>query len=391
MNHSNQNHVFNLCLATLMFFAGGCPMVFATEAPTLQDNVIFSFATVGDSRYDKKETDATAEDKIWQQNSKALSRIIREVHSQKPNALFFNGDMIMAYTTNQAELDREYAYWRGMVADLMEESTYVVPIPGNHEVQIKFKPRNISKSKDAGEEDVLKIANPECETAWRRNMGDLIIETNLWRNIVGAPVEAWDANNKPTLGGPDGIITDQRQLTYSFDCKGIHFTMINTDAAGQDSHAPVNWLEQDLKAAKVRGCKTFFIYGHKMAYTYHFNPAFKAKGLDAFPDNAFAFWKLVNDYHATYFCGHEHIYHAMQPGETQPATKADAPWQVIVGSGGSPFEAKPGMSTNPNDRKYAWAFVQVHASGRVDMEARGFDEHYGPTETIEKIELHPAQ
>ena len=381
----NAKHLQRICIRFLFLITCFYRLhaIGADSAPGV-DPVIFTFSTVGDSRYDRKETDVTAQDKIWQQNTRALSRILREIEAAKPAALFFNGDMIMGYKTNASILDPEYAYWRGMVANLMETGTYVVPIPGNHEMQIKIKNQPKEGKAASSEEDVLKVAQPVCGDIWRHNMGDLILETNLWFKLVGAPVEAWDVTNAPSIGGSDGITTDQTQLTYSFDCKHIHFSIINTDAVGKDSHAPVHWLEQDFAAAKLRGCTRFFVFGHKMAFTYQFNPSFGIKGLDQFPDNLQAFWKVVTDYKATYFCGHEHLFHAMQPVRTE----GNDPWQIIVGSGGSPFEAKPGMSSNPNDRKYAWANVDVHASGLVNVVIRGFDEHYGPTETIQTIEIH---
>jgi hypothetical protein len=52
-------------------------------------------------------------------------------------------------------------------------------------------------------------------------------------------------------------------------------------------------------------------------------------------------------------------------------------WQVMVGSGGSPFSAKAGDGHGPTDRMYAWALVQVHASGKVQVTIRGFDDSYG--------------
>ncbi len=66
------------------------------------DPVLLRFSTVGDSRQDPKEADATmlpltAQDKIWLQNTKAWSRIMRGIEAQKSKLLFFNGDMIMGY------------------------------------------------------------------------------------------------------------------------------------------------------------------------------------------------------------------------------------------------------------------------------------------------------
>ena len=122
-----------------------------------RDPVLLSFSTVGDSRQDPVSFDPTTgplsgQDKLWLQNSKAWSRIMRSVESQKAKLLFFNGDMIMGYglagpTPSNSVADvvgsdlmafyRQYAFWRGMVAPMMEAGTYVVPVAGNREVQSK--------------------------------------------------------------------------------------------------------------------------------------------------------------------------------------------------------------------------------------------------------------
>jgi len=284
------------------------------------DAVILSFSTVGDSRQDPVAPDATTlplsgQDQIWLQNTKAWSRIMRSIQSQKSNFLFFNGDMIMGYgkadvpadtSTVSAIVDsdlvqtyRQYAFWRGMVAPLMETGTYVVPVPGNHEVQWK-----------AGG----KIALEVNENAWRENMGDLILDPIRFKTLLGAPVDHFDMDNHPQIGGAPGnaadingssgtdlITTSQRQLSYSFDFKGSHFVIINTDPAGNDSHAPVNWLAADLAAARARGARHFFVFGHKPAYTYFYNdasgtppkdkPITKTAGFDSDTKNRDLFWK----------------------------------------------------------------------------------------------------
>lgn len=352
--------------------------LFATvTAPAIaaKDEVVFTFATVGDSRYDAKIADATPEEKLWQQHVRPFSRILREIGAQKPQALFFNGDMIMGYTTNAHVLDRQYAYWRGMVAGLIDSGVYLVPVPGNHEVQIPEVRDGVTN----------KWAHPAGENSWRTNMGDLILNTKRWHELTGARVHEWNVDHRPEVGGPDGIRTDQSQLSYSFDCRGIHFCIINTDAVGLDSKAPNHWLAGDLSAARVRGNRHLFVFGHKMAYTYQFRSkgTHLPKGLDIVAPDRDAFWGIMEQYGATYFCGHEHIYHAMRPRPDGP----NPSWQIIAGSGGSPFEAAPGDSTNPNDRKYVWVLVKVYASGRVMMEAYGFDDTFGPTQRIETIEL----
>ncbi|WP_035053932.1 metallophosphoesterase family protein [Andreprevotia chitinilytica] len=334
---------------------------------------MFSFATVGDSR-EEPSPDLNAQNRIWLQNTKAWSRILREIQAKKPHALFFNGDMIMGYTTDKNVLNRQYAFWRGMVANLMETGTYVLPVPGNHEVQEKFKD-------DAGK--VHKVARQSNEDSWRDNMGDLIVDAARWKAVVGSHFSAFDAHNAPAIGGPDKISTDQSQLSYSFDYAGSHFVVINTDPVGNDSHAPVNWLLDDLTRAKQRGANRIYVFGHKPAFTYYYKPKLDPVGLDNFPDNQKAFWQLIEDFHATYFCGHEHIFHVMQP----TADKGGHAWQVMVGSGGSPFEAAKEDAVLVEDRLYAWALVKVHASGKTDIEAYGFDEADGPTRLLLKHAL----
>jgi hypothetical protein len=357
------------------------------QEPDLRDPPVLTFSTVGDSRQDPENFDPTAaplsgQDKIWLQNTKAWSRIMRGIEEQKPRLLFFNGDMIMGYgqagpTPGNSVADvagsdlvafyRQYAFWRGMVAPLIESGTYVVPVAGNHEVQ----------SKPLG-----KKAQVENENAWRANMGDLIIDTVRFKAIVGTDASHVNVQDNGAL---DGLTTDQSQLSYSFDVDNSHFVVVNTDPVGRDNTAPSTWLASDLAAAASRGAKHFFVFGHKPAYTYYFGTSIPPNpgvaGLDNVPASRDAFWRVIEQYGATYFCGHEHVFEMSQP--------KGAAWQVMVGSGGSPFAARQGEETlNPStDRTYAWATVKVRRSGRVEIAAYGFSDTYGPTHLLRRVTL----
>jgi hypothetical protein len=87
---------------------------------------------------------------------------------------------------------------------------------------------------------------------------------------------------------------------------------------------------------------------------------------------------VIEQYKATYFCGHEHIFNMAQP--------TGGAWQILVGSGGSPFEAAPTDATlSPTDRYYAWATVQIFRSGKVRITAYGFDDKFGQTRILKSV------
>lgn len=340
-----------------------------------KDKVLFTFSSVGDSRADvpSKMPGLSQQDYKWLVNSKVNQRMMREMHQQQTKMLFFNGDMIMGYTpnSNTNELNREYAFWRGMTSYMFENGTYVFPVPGNHEVQDKY-------TNDKGK--TVKIATVANENTWRDNMGDIIIDQDRFKQINGSFVSAFDPNNVPQPDTSDNVTSDQKQLDYSFDYAGSHFAIINTDPAGNDSHAPTAWLEKDLAAAQNRGVKHVFVFGHKMAATYLYdNTASPAGGLDAYPEEAKAFWNVIDKYKATYFTGHEHIFDVSQP-------YGGKAYQVLVGSGGSPFESDHATG-KASDRMYSWVTVKVYQSGKVHFDAYGFDENFGPTKVIKSWNL----
>ncbi len=393
------------CIATAFTLSaslGFSLSVARAEDDDNHDQVLLKFSTVGDSRQDPVAPDPTTlplsgQDAIWLQNTKAWSRIMDSIDTQKSDMLVFNGDMIMGYGNTVAPTDtslsgilksdllktyQQYGFWRGMVAGLMEHGTYVVPVAGNHEVQWK-----------AGG----KKAQQANENAWRANMADLILDDARFQSVLGeVPSNENVADNRAVApgDGPAGatLATDQSKLSYSFDFRGSHFAVVNTDPVGNDAHAPTNWLAADLAAAKARGAQHFFVFGHKPAFTYYYGAGASAplpaapSGLDNDLAARDAFWDVIEKYGAVYFCGHEHIFNVLQPR----AANGGKAFQVLVGSGGSPFEAKPTDTTLvASDRYYAWATVKVLSSGKVKITAYGFDDHFGPTKTIQSVTLRP--
>jgi hypothetical protein len=413
-----------------------------TPAHAVVDPVVLSFSTVGDSRQDPQNIDPTSKDANmvgvgncqvpsgtgltanpglsgqdckWLQNTKVWSRILRAIQAQKPKLLFFNGDMIMGYgkasapvtrtsngvgelaianptvsdvvTSDLMQFYKQYGFWRGMVANLMEMGTYLMPVPGNHEVQCKR---------------CGKAAQVENEAAWKDNMGDLILDSARLSKL-GVAVTNFNPNNNPyfdpaTLAttpapyavNPDGVSTNQSQLTYSFNVGKSHFAVINTDAVGKDGYAPSAWLENDFKVAKAKGAKHFFAFGHKPAFFYSYAgaaaPSSTSSLNDKDPAAAKVFWDIMVKYQATYFCGHEHIYSLQK---IDNSTHTGSAYQVLVGAGGSPFETAT-ATAEPKDRMYSWAKVSIHKSGQVYLDTYGFDDTaINPAITLDSSILLP--
>jgi hypothetical protein len=292
-----------------------------------------------------------------------------------------------------------------------------------------------------------KTAYAENENAFRANMGDLVqdLVSNLRfsnvsgvfaQNVTGltaatAPggsatptycalgVTSTAANpcvysaGTPANNGP--ITGTQQDLDYSFDVVPpgtnilLHFAIINTDPSGADATAPSDWLAGDFAAAAARAAAgqgphknksasssgpytiKYFVFGHKPAFTYNYLAAQNGNpgpgGLDAntstSPNYTSLFWHVIAQYNATYFCGHEHIPNVQQFADPTGGS-TNKPFQVIVGSGGSPFDdtmtgsapnyTEPTPFTEPSDRYYAWALVQVHQSGAVTLNVHGFPD-----------------
>ena len=457
--HGQAARLLTLCASTLL----GSVAAHAGSA----DPVVFSFATVGDSRQDPSKPDPTTllagnpgglnltgsllpQDRQWLQNSKATTRILRTIVSENPSLLFFNGDMIYGYgrpvmptvtatgsllwtgaypgastgfvansTAATVYPDfvfyyAQYAYWRGMFANLFETGTYVVPVPGNHETQCNSTKLPYSGSNPNPNCAAGTFAYADNENMFRNNMGDLIqdlVTNTRFQNVSGFAAQnvtgltQASAPQPSTNNGP--ISSNQAEMSYSFDINTaaglLHFAVISTDPAGADSTAPSDWLSGDLAAAQARGAAKYFVFGHKPAFTYNDLAAsggtVAAGGLDVNPTQRNAFWSVIAHYNATYFSGHEHTVNVAKFADPTGGSP-NTPYQVIVGSGGSPFDDglvgtcisgnfnTPGQTcsepqfTNPGDRFYAWGLVQVHQSGNVTLKTYGFSDLLGPTQTL---------
>jgi hypothetical protein len=333
----------------------------------------------------------------------------------------------------------QYAYWRGTVSTMFNSGTYVIPVAGNHETQCSAtaSPYSSSSSNPNCSTTINggKQAYAENENMFRANTADLIqdlvgnLRFSAVSGVFATNVTGLTAASTPgptgtstpcttpgatsstctyTAGTPanNGPITGtQQELDYSFDVVVpgtqlmLHFAIINTDPSGADATPPADWLAGDFAAAAARGTTgntngpltvKYFVFGHKAAFTYDYLPSgsgtVAAGGLDANASLTYRnlFWHTITQYNATYFCGHEHVPNVQQFADpTAGTTLTNKPYQVIVGSGGSPFDdtmtgSSPNYTEPPEaamtDRYYAWATVQVHKSGAVTLGLTGFPD-----------------
>jgi len=303
----------------------------STTTPTT-DGVDYSFVIVGCNRLDKADTAGSASTA----NIEQLNRTFAEVAalSPKPDYFFFAGDMVLGYTPDSTKLLSELTAWKALYAASPVASSGIplVVIVGNHEAQ-----------------NDKKIAGAAAERQWLSVMAPYIIGSNGPK-----PGDATFAL--------DSLQTDQSRLTYSFDHKGTHFVLVNTDPAGRDWRVPANWIGQDVTAARAAGAKHIFVIGHKPAYPYNYatggNDGLNQLGTA----NRDQFWSALESNHVeAMLCAHNHVSRRLHP--------TNKTYMVIAGNGGSLLET----DVAANEHFYGYTLVQVYTSGKVVEKSFGRD------------------
>lgn len=291
----------------------------------------YSFITVGCNRVN--DADSTA-NKPSTANVYQLNRLFTEVSniSPLPDYLFFTGDLVIGYKKDTVKLAEQLRGWISLykASPLFGKTTKLVVIPGNHETQ----------DKAAG-----KLSFSAAERTFVREMAEFIM-----------------GSNGPTatglVAGTDSLTTDQSKLTYSFDHKGSHFVILNTDPVGRDSRVPNNWIDNDMATAKTNGAKHVFVFGHKPAYSSVLKPT---DGLAIYPSQRNIFWNILENNKAeAMFAAHNHLWEKQQP-------HSDKTWQIIAGNGGSSLE-----SATPN-LYFGYTLVNIYTDGKVIVESYGRD------------------
>ena len=318
---------------------------------TPPDSLLFSFAVAGCNRIDKNDMSPSNPSTA---NVVQLNRTFQDILAlkNKPKYFFFVGDMVIGYVDNDTALLRtELTAWVALYeqSGLRQAGVELVPTSGNHEVLLGHdKPANAD-----AEKIFLEIMKPYIKN-----------------------------NNGPGIGGADGLITDQSELTYSFDYKNTHFVMLSTDDVEKVSKIPYHWVIDDLKDAKAKGAEHIFALGHKPAYCY---PG--EDGLGLYPDERDSFWNALEQYHAeAMIAAHNHIYYRAQPD-------AYKTYQVIAGNGGSPLS---GLAASPWQKNFGFVLIEIYQSGKVllkeyarDIPADGYlgDPTNYPTTVRDSVQI----
>jgi hypothetical protein len=286
----------------------------------------YSFVTLGCNRLDKADTTSTTTSTA---NEEQLKRSFDEIAAMKPipKYLFFTGDMVIGYAADTNKLAAELQAWLNIYehSALAKTGIILVPMPGNHESLIH---------KGMG-------STPAQERTWLRVMGKYALN-----------------DNGPKAGGKDDLETDNSRMNYSFDYNGDHFLVLNSDPCGSENTVPYCWIADDLKAARIKGCRHIFAFAHKPAYS-----APEDDALDKKPVPRDSFWNAMEKYNAdAMFAAHNHIYYRLQPhpGKTR---------MVIAGNGGSP------LSDYAMKKKelqfFGYTKVDVYKDGAVILRSYG--------------------
>ncbi len=326
MTHTRPIAVVTLLALTATIVGIACSKT--TTAPQLDPNgVSYSFVTFGCNRVAAGDTIGN----VSTANVAELNQTFADIAAlnPKPNMVFVTGDLVLGYTNDSTNLDKELRAWAGLweASPAKAAGIELVAVPGNHET-----------------ENLAKVATPSLERTWLRDMTSYISR----------------GGNGPAVG-VDGYTTDQSKLTYSFDFKDAHFVTVSTDGVGKDWHTPTTWVASDLAAAKAKGAKHIFVFGHKPAYPYATVPA---DGLTFDVASRDLFWNsLVTNQVEAMFSAHNHVFWRGQPtGKT---------YQVIAGNGGTALDATLDTSIPGTGNYFGYTLVQVLNSGRVVMKSYG--------------------
>jgi hypothetical protein len=295
------------------------------------DTPVLSFVVLGDSRVNWADTNVASNPSA--SNVNELIRTYEDISKMDPlpDFVFFNGDAGIGHIQDTNYLVRQLKAWAAIYTSskLPGLNVKLYACPGNHEFLWE---------EPSGKEIIWLGA----ETAWLNCM------------------KPYAANsNGPHEGGPDHLLTDQSWLSYSFDVKGSHFIVLNTDTWDSVGSYPYYWAVNDMaNAAGNPLVNEIFIINHRPATVPNYS-AGEDVGIN--PKDSLL-WLAMEQYHVTaMISSHVHLFEW-----EQIHGKAT---QVITGNAGAELQ-----KSMPSSMKYfGYCVITVFNSGKIIMKDYGRD------------------
>jgi len=351
--------------------------------------VIFSFAFFGCNRLDKAGAKAT--ESASTANVAQLRQSFQDIadSARLPNYVFLGGDIVKAKKPGKKKLSRQLRAWVALVNDpgqnpLLKKNVPLVAFTGNHELLIN--------QKDGDNCQYAQCPNPPAYRYWQKYMGQ-----KSFKFILG--------KNGPKPGGKDGLLGNERKLSYSFRSKDVKFVILNTDTRiDKDTigDVPLHWLQKQLRSAqRDNSIHHVFVMGHK--------PLQSAKNASSDPSGnrtiraqqAEAFYTMLNDPAGdgspskvrVYLAAHAHEWN-YTPKLTVGKLSGNVA-QIIAGNGGSP----PNSAWTGKNAYFGYTLVEISQSGTVTAKSYGrpintpyYDQKVGVATLRESEVLYaPAQ
>lgn len=339
---SNQRkQVLAFALFSVMLTFGGLAAG-SSPKPAGKRKVEFTFAFFGCNRIDAKDFERTRYENPSSANAPQLARNLADIAQLAPDALFFGGDLVSGYANDKGEtLRSQTSAWIELVESLPRSpKTEYIAIAGNHELNRKI-----------GE---VRLPSPAMDAIW----------SSLVKSAGLIPAGARGAT--PRNSPEDSLVSDQRALSFSFNRRGVHFVVLNTDTrvslidpqTGETKIGmiPVRWLEKDLAAAqKNPRVKCIVVMGHRNLV----DPA-SAKGEAPIALDCAGRMIATLTAHSkvrAYVCAHVHAFDITTIG-------ASGLKQATFGNGGSKLEKN---WNPPRGRTFGFGYFRVYSDGSLGI------------------------
>ncbi len=190
---------------------------------------------------------------------------------------------------------------------------------------------------------------------------------------------------------------DELGFTYSFDYGNSHFVSVMTDRwLPKDPEDPyhskthyvgcLDWLEKDLAAARKRGIKHIFVFGHQPAFpvSTHIGDSLPNAGWILkhpndpdrykFMKMRDRFWDILVKYKvAAYICGHEHVYGRQS---------IRGVYQIVTGGAGAPlYDVNPTYDEPTRKHMPSWSPTKSYKTAKKYYKVLNYK--YGKGETAQ--------